>query len=67
MTFSEICKFHEAGEQLAFKHPDLLGVLAFTEEGELIFFDSDGRKIGPPLWLSDFDRDDWLIVPNEED
>lgn len=65
MTFMEICKSHEPNEQLAFKHPDLSGVMAFTEEGELIFFDIHGRNVCAPLWLSDFDRDDWMIVPNE--
>lgn len=62
MTFAEICRSHEAGRCLDFKHPDLLGVMGFDEDGQLLFFDIHGRNICPPLWLSDFDRDDWVIV-----
>lgn len=68
MTFAEICKAHEPDEQLAFRHPDLDGVCVFTEAGQLIFFDHEGHQLdGAPLWLSDFDRNDWVIVPNETD
>jgi len=65
MTFTDVLRSHEAGEQLAFQHPSLRGVLVFSAEGELSYFDADGHEHRMPIWLSDFDRDDWLIVPNE--
>jgi hypothetical protein len=62
----EVVKSHEPNQQLAFKHPQLLGILVFSAEGELSFIDIHGRNMCPPLWLSDFDRNDWILIPNEE-
>ena len=64
MTFAEICQSHQPDRQLEFKHRDLLGVMFFDKDGQLGFADIHGRNVCPPLWLSDFDRDDWVVVPN---
>lgn len=67
LTFMEIFAAHKPDEPLYFRHPDLAGTCGFAADGELIFIPSDGsvgedgNHMRPPLWLSDFDRDDWTI------
>ena len=67
MTFEDIRSWHEAGEQLAFTHPDLKGTMFFNEVGELGFINDGGETCCAPLWLSDFDRDDWILVHTATD
>lgn len=61
MTFAQICKLHKPDRALQFTHPDLRGIMTFTADGLLVYA-VDGRGNDVPLWLSDFDRDDWHTV-----
>lgn len=62
MTFEEILGSHESEKPLSFTHPDIKGAFCFDGDGCMSFRDQNGELTLLPLWLSDFDRDDWEIV-----
>ena len=65
MTFQEVRESHEAIKELYFSHPEIKGSLWFDAMGKLNYIDENGGPDCPPIYLSDFDRDDWYLIPQD--